>query len=142
MTRRRLILAIAAVLCGVAWWLSLDRLSAEERLLVGTWSFEGKSNTGRSEMRFWPDRRSAHGGWLSGVVNMAELSGPWFVRGGDLVLDTEPSAIRRAVRPLLHSVGFLTIDATRYHLESITADEMVLAMSDGVRETWTRAPAD
>jgi protein-S-isoprenylcysteine O-methyltransferase Ste14 len=35
MTRRRLILAIVvAVLCAVAWWLSLDRLSAEERLLV------------------------------------------------------------------------------------------------------------
>jgi hypothetical protein len=37
MTRRRLILAIvAAILLGTAWWLSLDRLSAEERLLVGT----------------------------------------------------------------------------------------------------------
>jgi hypothetical protein len=35
MTRRRLILAIvAAVLCGMAWWLSLDHLSAQERLLV------------------------------------------------------------------------------------------------------------
>jgi hypothetical protein len=37
MTRRRLILAlVAAVLLGLAWWLSLDRLSAEERLQVGT----------------------------------------------------------------------------------------------------------
>jgi hypothetical protein len=36
MTRRRLIFAIvAAVLFGVAWWQSLDRLSGEERLLVG-----------------------------------------------------------------------------------------------------------
>jgi hypothetical protein len=24
------------------WWLSLDRLSTEERLLVGTWTFDGK----------------------------------------------------------------------------------------------------
>jgi len=42
MTRRRLILAIvaAAVLFGMAWCLSLDRLSAEERLLVGLWTFD------------------------------------------------------------------------------------------------------
>jgi hypothetical protein len=38
MTRRRLILAIVAtVLFGIAWWQSLDRLSAEEQRLVGTW---------------------------------------------------------------------------------------------------------
>jgi hypothetical protein len=47
MTRRRLILAIvAAVLCGVAWCLSLDRLSAEELLLVGTWTFGHKLGPG------------------------------------------------------------------------------------------------
>jgi hypothetical protein len=33
----------------MAWWLSLDRLSAEDRLLVGTWLFGGKSGTGRGE---------------------------------------------------------------------------------------------
>jgi len=27
-------------------------------------------------------------------------------------------------------------------LESITADELVLALSDGTRETWTRAHAE
>src|SRR5215813_11353070 len=37
MTRRRLILAIvAAVLFGMGWWLSLDRLSADKQLLVAT----------------------------------------------------------------------------------------------------------
>src|SRR5262245_37194036 len=30
----------------MAWWLPLDRLSAEERLLVGEWTFDGKSGTG------------------------------------------------------------------------------------------------
>jgi hypothetical protein len=29
-----------------------------------------------------------------------------------------------------------------YRLESITADEMILMLSDGTRETWTRAPAE
>src|SRR5262249_54360779 len=53
MTRRRLIVAIvAAVLCGMAWWLSLDRLSAEERLLVGTWNFDGKLGTRRPSARY------------------------------------------------------------------------------------------
>ena len=42
MTRRRLTLAIvAAVLIGTAWWQSLHSLSAEERLLVGMWTFDG-----------------------------------------------------------------------------------------------------
>lgn len=41
MTRHRLILTIVAVvLCGVAWWLSLDRLCADEHLLVGTRTFD------------------------------------------------------------------------------------------------------
>jgi hypothetical protein len=53
MTRRRLILTIvAAVLCGLAWWLSLDRLSAEERLLIGTWTFDGNSGTGSPSSQF------------------------------------------------------------------------------------------
>jgi hypothetical protein len=32
--------------------------------------------------------------------------------------------------------------AVSYRLKSITADDIVLLMSDGTRETWTRAPAD
>jgi hypothetical protein len=37
----------------------------------------------------------------------------------------------------LPSNGVLT-----YRLNSITANELVLVMSDGTRETWTRARAD
>jgi hypothetical protein len=29
-----------------------------------------------------------------------------------------------------------------YRRDWVTADELVLVMSDGTRETWTRAPAD
>jgi hypothetical protein len=38
---------------------------------------------------------------------------------------------------------FATSDSRgRSRLDSITATELVLVMSDGTGETWTRAPAD
>jgi hypothetical protein len=49
---------LAAVLCEMTWWTSLDRLSAEERLLVGTWTFEGKSDTGGLR---WVCRQTRYG---------------------------------------------------------------------------------
>src|SRR6476646_4316445 len=102
MTRRRLILAIVAtVLCGVAWWLSLDRLSAEERLLVGTWSLGPKAR-----WQFWPDRRHAYGGIQpSGAGEMTESEGRWFVRDGAVVFDPEPSGLRRSLRPVFSRLG-------------------------------------
>jgi len=66
----------------------------------------------------------------------------WFVHNGAVVLDGERNAVRRAVRPVLRSVGLRSGGTINYGLESITADAMVLVMSDGSRETWTRAPAD
>src|SRR5262245_63861760 len=127
MTRSRLILAIvAAVLCGMAWWLSLDRLSAEERLLVGTWTFEGQSGTGSPRSSFWPDRRTTYGRRQpDGTVKMFEWGGRWFVHGGALVFDGEPDAFRRTVGPFLRSFKLSYNGAIRYGLESITADEMV-----------------
>jgi hypothetical protein len=144
MNRRRLIVAIAAaVLCGVAWWQSLDLLSAEERLLVGAWTFDGRSGTGHSRMRFKPDRRCAYGEfWLSGPVGMIEWGGRWVIRDSALVFDGEPEPVRRAVRPILRGVGLSFNGAITYRLESIADDELVLVLPDGTRETWTRAPAD
>jgi hypothetical protein len=37
---------------------------------------------------------------------------------------------------------FYTEQQRFYCLGSIIADELVLLMSDGARETWTRAPAE
>jgi hypothetical protein len=143
-TRRRLILAIVAtVLFGMTWWLSLDRLSAEERLLVGTWTFDGKSGTGRNKMYLGSDRRCAFP-WFEPHVgsSLAEWWGRWLVRNGSLVFDGEPDAVRRTVRPILRGIGLPHNGAISYGLESIAARELVLVMSDGTRETWTRAPAD
>jgi hypothetical protein len=57
---------VAAVLVGMAWWLSLDRLSAEERLLVNTWIFEVNPALGGLRWHFWPDDPSAPARTTSG----------------------------------------------------------------------------
>jgi len=144
MTRRRLILAIvAAVLLGMAWWLSLDRLSAEERLLVGTWNFDSNSGTAKSLLRFEPDRRFAYRSMQdNGTASIFVWGERWLVQDGAVVLDGERSAVRRAARPVLHSVGLPSGGTITYRLESITDEEMVLMMPNGTREAWTRAPAD
>jgi hypothetical protein len=143
MTRRRLISAIvAAVLCGMAWWLSLDRLSAEERLLVGTWTFDGTSRTRRIEMQFLPDRQCYIGFGRPSHITAYLYSVHWYVRNGDLVFDGEPNAVRRVLRLVLSGLGYPSTPPDNYGLESITARELVLVMSDGTRDTWTRKPAD
>ena len=127
MTRRRLILAIvAAALCGMAWWLSLDRLSAVERLLVGTWTFNGKSDTSHSEMCFGADRRYGFGWVRTSHATMVECCGPWFIRRGEIVLENEPKSVWRALRPVLSSVGLSSKGAITHRLESITLNEMVV----------------
>jgi hypothetical protein len=144
MTRRRLILAIVAtVLCGVAWWQSLDRLSAEERLLVGTWTLG--PNSGASRWHFWPDRRFAYGQTHhNGAVTTTEFDKLWFVRDGALVFDPEPNGLRRSLRPSFRRLGLPDNNpiVITYGLESITASEFILATPYQTRETWTRAPAD
>jgi hypothetical protein len=47
-------------------------------------------------------------------------SGRWFERDGALVLDGEPSAIDRTLRPILRSVGLACNSAVSYGLEWIT----------------------
>jgi len=144
MTLRRLILAIvAAVLVGMAWWLSLDRLSAEERLLVDTWIYEGKSANVRRTMRIGPDRQCAFASSppLNGHY-LFDSSARWFVREGAVLFDREPSAVRRTIRPVLRAIGLLPGDAQSYSLDLITADKLVLVLPDGTRATWIRAPAE
>ena len=144
MTRRRLILVIVAmVVCGFVWWQSPDRLSAEERLLVGTWIYEGRAANVRPAMRIGPDRQCAFASSPpSDGHYQFDSSARWFVRDRVVVFDGEPSAIRRTVRPVLRAIGLLPGDARSYSLDSITADKLVLVLPDGTRATWVRAPAD
>jgi hypothetical protein len=57
-------------------------------------------------------------------------------------LTASPSAVRRVVRPLIRGIGLPCKGTVSDGMHSITADEINLVISDGTRETWTRAPAD
>jgi hypothetical protein len=59
-----------------------------------------------------------------------------------LAFDGEPDAFRRTDRPFLRGFSLPYNGALICPLDSITADDLVLVMSDGTRETWTRAPAE
>jgi hypothetical protein len=52
------------------------------------------------------------------------------------VFDGEPDAFRRTVRPFLRAFSLPYNGALTDRLDLITADKMVLVMSDGTRETW------
>jgi hypothetical protein len=53
-----------------------------------------------------------------------------------------PDVSRLTVRLFLLGFRLPCEGAIGQRLESITARELVLVMSDGTRETWTRAPAE
>jgi hypothetical protein len=59
-----------------------------------------------------------------------------------LFSSADRNVVRRAVRRILRSIGLPWTGAISYGLDSITADELVVVMSDGTRETWTRAQAE
>jgi hypothetical protein len=119
------------------------RLSAEERLLVGEWRLGGARR-----WHFYRDRRLAvRGVRRSGAVETTETrewEGRWFVWGGAIVFDPEPSGLRRSLRPAFRRLGLPDNNpiVITYGLESITASELVVTTPYKTRETWTRAPAD
>jgi hypothetical protein len=142
MTRRWLGLAIAIALVAfaAAWWLLADGLSAEERRLVGTWRSDSDSGRGADFWRFAPDRRSyrwhqAPNGNSRGTV---PLAGPWSVAGGEIIMDGEPSGVRRPVRPLLNRLGAprdrgATGTVMTLTLEEVADDRVVVRGLDGTR---------
>jgi hypothetical protein len=59
-----------------------------------------------------------------------------------VVFEGKSVAFRRIVRPFLRGLRLPHNGALTYRPDSITAGELVLVMSDGTRETWTRAWTD
>ncbi len=141
MKRRRLVLAVvvlALVVAVAAWWSSADGLTAEERRLVGTWVAGHHPAFGAEVYDLRPDRRWRHR--YAGADGGRD--GPrWSVRGGRLVLDFEPSPVRRALRPA-ELVGFRFLPAPAFRLVSVSADELQVERAGGGSTAWTRAPAD
>src|SRR5437867_1538875 len=141
MTRRRLILAIvAAVPFGMGWWPSLDRLSAEERLLVGTWHRWVPPNDfwpgGATYVHdFGPDRTCrihAMDGRTGGPHLRPEgqpsgVRSRWRVRDRELVLDWDEDLVVRVRRALPAGFpGALPAAPDNCPIEQLAADELIL----------------
>src|SRR5262245_57179340 len=108
--RRRKVIAglLVLVAAGVAWWVWLDRLTATEQLLVGTWRLRSDTEGLSGPWVFSPDRQShfslfrAWGGMASGTTG----AGRWCIQGGVLIEDGDDNTMRRATRPLYRLLGW------------------------------------
>ncbi len=137
--RPLLVVAGAAVVLGAAWWLSYDRLSAEEQLLVGRWTYEDWQEKGLTRTaEFRPDR------WCACPTDPAPRGAPcwWSVRDGAVVFDFEPSRLRRALRPLASLLGLSVRPVLPPYRVEVAGDRMVIHSPDGTPTAYTRAPAD
>jgi hypothetical protein len=73
---------------------------------------------------------------------MFDWGGRWFAGDGAIVVDGEPHVVWRCLRPVLRNVGLRIDGAASNRLYWITTSGLFPVMSDGTRETWTRAPAE
>ncbi len=147
MRRRRLIVVVGALAAavGAAWWLSFTPLTAAEAQLVGTWQ-RRQGPDFDMVIQLAADRRWEE--WVEGREGKAAVGGGrWTVNNGHLLLDGRPGVIRRMAYRLADLAGIpagpgVPREANSVALLSVTMDEVVVTLSDGGRETWTRAPTD
>jgi hypothetical protein len=147
MKRRRLVLVIGtlAVAAAGAWWLSLDRLSEEERQLVGRWVYGPTYYRGTGRWEFGPDRQTFLGEAApgpSGIDMGYGVSGRWSFRDGVIRIDTEPSAVRRALRPVAARLNIYVGRVQSFAVTEVTADQLVTEYSSGGSQVWTRATSE
>ncbi|HEY1377825.1 MAG TPA: hypothetical protein VGF55_13585 [Gemmataceae bacterium] len=145
MTRRRLILvacvAQVALTVWAAWWLSVDRLSAEEQALVGTWEVQTDTVFFSYWWEFRPDRHTSR--HVRPCVTMAyrdpaipdptALEGRWHLRDGALVVDVEPG-------PQVSRLSGIQVGpTTTVAVKSLAPDRFVLATDPGGGwKSWVR----
>jgi hypothetical protein len=144
MTRRpwTVVAVGVALLFGLAaWHLANDRLSAEERAIVGRWRFpvsRPKSYTGPIDwltIQFSADRR-----FLTTVPAGPDVTGIWSLRNGTVTVDTEPSLLRRTLRPVAGLLRLSPIPSKGTCTVAVTADSIDMTETDGNRRLWTRVP--
>jgi hypothetical protein len=139
MTRRRLILAacvavVAVVALGAAWWWA-NRLSAEERRLVGTWRCQIGSTEMKCTLALKADRYCDC--TVSAEFGTRSVPGRWSSRDGKIAVDYEPNPVYRALRPVLEYVGVKVTPIVFYG-----TDEFPLAGAPGEQVIWTRDRGD
>jgi hypothetical protein len=144
--RRWIVVAIGvALMLGAAWWLTLDRLSDDEDLLVGQWADLTHSNwwilRGNREASGFDDR--ARRNWTGGgLPTVYRIDYRWRCAAGRLVFDAEPVRWRRTLRPALSFLGVPVGWREVYVIESRAGDLMTVIGPDGTRETWRHVPPD
>jgi hypothetical protein len=142
MRRRRLIVVVAVLTpLAAAGWLTLDRLSGQERALVGTWQ-AGPDPAGQwASCSFGADRRFVYVASLPGGGGTG-FSGRWSFRGGVVTLDPQANPIRRAIRPVWSALGKRLYSLRTFAAEAISPDRVVMTPPGGQPQVYTRAPAD
>jgi hypothetical protein len=158
MARRRLIKFVGVlelVTAGAAWWLSIDRLSAEEQRLLGTWYLReppGMRLAGGVVVHdYGPDRtcRVHLIDRRTGTVAVRrdgrpdETLGRWQVRDGKLVCAWDTGLLGRVRQALPARVsGTKRGTSEILEIERLTDDELVVRDRMGRVGRLTRDPAD
>jgi hypothetical protein len=145
MTRRRLILAacVAVVALGAAWWWYVDRLTAEERQLVGKWQLNSGPNGIDCLWTFQADRQTEWNSWqLPGRRGRkVALNGQWAVHDGLLNTEYETSPLRRALRPIIGRFWSIQQPVVHGSIEFESTDSFTVSLQ-GKRQSWTRVRGD
>jgi hypothetical protein len=140
MARRRLVvvIAVAALAVGAAWWVFSDRLSAEERWLVGMWRQPDCPVSPEIVVSFFDSDRQFYVAALREPRRSGSPPACWSIRDGTVVIDPEPSRLRRALRPILPRLGVAVPAADHAALEWVSDDEMIQVDRYGERTRWVR----
>lgn len=142
MTRRRILLAacVAVAAFGAAWWLFVDRLTAEEQTLVGTWQLrEDGVKTTAPIFDLKPDRQ-LH---VRNTPNNVNADGRWSIQGGKFCIERESNPIRRLMRPFSAKLGKYRIGPYgSYLLVSVSEREFTFIDENGAKYTYKRVRED
>jgi hypothetical protein len=119
MRRRRLIVAAAvlSLAVGVAVWWNAGRMTADERLLVGRW----RRKSDETVIVLRPDHSYTMFYTHAFTEVATKRDGWWRVEDDELLMDDEPSAFRRKLRPLLLRAGVDVVPADRTSLMEFAA---------------------